>query len=344
MVYGAVAYVVSLAMIFVGAAISQTHAAGAAVFWVVPGLLFVALAPFIAMARRWAAVATFALAALIAAAYIYNAPGDWWLALPVPAMFGILTAVAIAMGAGVQRDSAASGAGMVAEVYAACALLGGLVAVLLLPLPVADEGGAGLRLDAAAFGIAFAGLSVFVRRGRRWAMLGLALLALPFAVLMTGHELELRRWIAAAYPVAFGILALLALVAPARRASGGGRAGEIAAEVYAGLVYGFGVVVAFLAPAVDVGRAGFAGPRGMALYLLAAAAAFGALSVFIWRGRLSAMVAAFVLAALIWLGLASLHASFWSDAAWWAAPVLFGAMTAVCVVSARRAYTAIPPS
>jgi hypothetical protein len=103
------------------------------------------------------------------------------------------------------------------------------------------------------------------------------------------------------------------------------------------------VVVAFLAPSVDVGRIGFAGPRGTTVYVLLVGIAFGALGVFIWRGRLWAMVVACVLAALLWLALAGFHPSFWRDATWWAPPVVFGLLTVICIASARRASAAIPP-
>jgi hypothetical protein len=118
----------------------------------------------------------------------------------------------------------------------------------------------------------------------------------------------------------------------------------MAAEAYAAVVYLYGVAVVFAVPAGDLGRIGLAGPRWTLLYVAAAGVAFAALAAFIWRGRPWAMIAAFALATLLWVALASLHASFWRDPTWFAAPAMFGVLTTICAAGARRENAAIPPS
>jgi hypothetical protein len=334
LVYAAVACLFGLTMIFVGVAIGQTHAAGAAGFWIVPGLAVAALAPFVAHARRWAMVAAVLVPGALALLYLYHAPEHWQVALPVPAVFALLAVAAFLLGAGSAPQSVPHGAGVAAEVFAAAAFLGGLVAVLLLPVP-AEPGGRAIGVDVPVLGLVFAGLSVLVWRGSRWAMIALVVLALALAFLAGRHDFALRRAIGMAYPALFGVLAMAALAAGAHRAGVAWSAYRVAAEVYAALVYLYAVVTAFLAPTLGAGHPGFLAPRGMSLYGFATGVAFAALAPFIWRGRRWAMLAAFALALAQWLALAALAPSFWRDAAHWSAPALAALLTAICILTGR---------
>jgi hypothetical protein len=59
----------------------------------------------------------------------------------------------------------------------------------------------------------------------------------------------------------------------------------------------------------------------------------GGLSVFVWRGKVWAMLASFALTLAHWLVLASIDPSFWASIPYVAAPVVSGILTAVGIVS-----------
>jgi hypothetical protein len=63
-----------------------------------------------------------------------------------------------------------------------------------------------------------------------------------------------------------------------------------------------------------------------------AGATYGALSVFVWRGKIWAMIAVLVLTLAQWITLATLDPSFWRDPTFFAAPIVSAALTLACVV------------
>jgi hypothetical protein len=77
-------------------------------------------------------------------------------------------------------------------------------------------------------------------------------------------------------------------------------------------------------------------PR-IAFHALPLSLLLGGLSVFIWRGRIWAMLAAFALTLAHWLVLASVDPSFWSSIPYVAAPVVAGTLAAVGIASAVKA-------
>jgi hypothetical protein len=72
----------------------------------------------------------------------------------------------------------------------------------------------------------------------------------------------------------------------------------------------------------------------------------GALSVLIWRGKVWAMIAAFVLSLAHWIVLALLDPVLWQSMPYIAAPVVSGVLTVLCIALAaqekRRARAALP--
>jgi hypothetical protein len=328
--YATVAYVCALVLVFLAAVLTRTHAASGAPIALIPGLLFAALAPFICRGNRWAMITAFAVSLLAALAFIADtAPKDWWIAPPFPLVFGILTAVTFVAGAKTIR--AREGGGIIAEVYAAVGLLGSFVAIILLPVLIYDFASTSFRIYLPVLGMLIGIMSVLIWGSNRWAMIGAFAVALLLALLMADHVVTPRRWLGMSFPIVFGICAVAGLLAGTKTVSGGQHIGEIAAEVYAALVYLYSVVVVFLAPS-----ASFAAPPGAVLYLPLLGLIFGALSVFIWRGRVWAMISAFVLSLMHWLVLASFHPSFWGQAAYWAAPAAFGIFTVLAIATTAQ--------
>jgi hypothetical protein len=303
----------------------------------IPGLLFAALAPFLWHGSRWAMIAAFVVSVAGAVAFIGDAgPSDWWIGPPFPMVFGILTAVAIVADTKTARIGQRSSP--FAESYAAVALLGGFIAVILLPKLIANFASTAVQVYLPALGVIFAILSIFIWRGRRWAMIAAFVVALLLALLMADHVVTQRRWWGVWFPAVFGLLAVAALATRSRSVNGSGQGGNVAAEIYAAIVYLYSLVAVFLAPSVNLGAAG---PRGGVVYLLLSGLIFGVLSVFIWHGRTWAMIAAFLLSLLLWLALASFHPAFWSDVAYWAAPVAFAVLTLLAIATAGRPTAAI---
>jgi uncharacterized membrane-anchored protein len=79
------------------------------------------------------------------------------------------------------------------------------------------------------------------------------------------------------------------------------------------------------------------GLPGVALYALLLGLVVGALSVFIWRGRIWAMIAAFALSLAHWIALANINPMLWGSLPNLAAPAVSAVLTAICIALAVRA-------
>ena len=179
-------------------------------------------------------------------------------------------------------------------------------------------------------GILLAVLSRFIWTGSRSAMILAFAVAVALELIVVDNSPE--SWgLFLALPVLFGML-MAAGLAAASPPSAGVRA-RIADEVYAAVVYFAGLLAVFMAP---FNHSRSFGLPSVALYALLLGLAAGALSVFIWRGRIWAMIAAFALALAHWLALASMDSSLWGSLPNIAAPVVSGILTVVCIASAAR--------
>jgi hypothetical protein len=79
------------------------------------------------------------------------------------------------------------------------------------------------------------------------------------------------------------------------------------------------------------------GLPAVSLYALLLGLVAGALSVFIWRGRIWAMVAAFALSLAHWIALANIDPLLWDNLPNIAAAVVSGILTTTCIGLALRA-------
>lgn len=104
----------------------------------------------------------------------------------------------------------------------------------------------------------------------------------------------------------------------------------VAARILAALVYAYGALVTFLGP---LDHTNALGAPIVSSYALALGAALGALCIFVWRGRVWAMISVCLLTLAQWVMLALLDPVFWGKAAYSAAPAVFAALTAVSVAT-----------
>jgi hypothetical protein len=184
-------------------------------------------------------------------------------------------------------------------------------------------------------GVLLAVLSRFIWTGSRSAMiLAFAVsIALEFIVIDNSPE----SWgLFLPLPVLFGMLMAAGLAVASPPTAAGARA-RVVDEVYAAVVYFAGLLAVFMAPFNHSRNFGL---PAIALYALLLGLVVGALSVFIWRGRIWAMVAAFALSLAHWIVLANIDPLLWGSLPNMAAPAVSGILTAVTVASARRAKTA----
>jgi hypothetical protein len=79
------------ALIFLGWVIAQTHAAGGAPYLYVPGIVFVALSVFVWRGSAWSMILASVIAVMLAVIIATGDPQHWWVCVPVPAVFAILT-------------------------------------------------------------------------------------------------------------------------------------------------------------------------------------------------------------------------------------------------------------
>jgi hypothetical protein len=78
-------------LIFLGWVIAQTHAAGGAPYLLVSGLIFVALSLFVWRGSAWSMLLALALSVALAVMIATADPKHWWVCVPVPTLFAILT-------------------------------------------------------------------------------------------------------------------------------------------------------------------------------------------------------------------------------------------------------------
>jgi hypothetical protein len=105
---------------------------------------------------------------------------------------------------------------------------------------------------------------------------------------------------------------------------------RVADQVYAGLAYIYGIVIALVAPYDQL-----PGPPLASVWALILGLVLGALSFFIWRGKVWAMAVACLLTLAQWIVLASLEPAFWTSGVYYAGPALSLLLTLTCVLTAK---------
>jgi hypothetical protein len=221
-VYAALSYVSSLMLLFGAAVLTSTHARVAFIFVFLPGILLAVLSRFIWTGSRSAMILAFAVSVALEIILVENSPDSWGLFLALPILFGVLMAAGLATGS--PSRSASAQARAADEVYAAVVYFSGLLAVFMAPFNHSRNFGLpAVMLWALLLGVVTGALSVFIWRGRIWAMI--AAFALSLAHWLALAMIDPSFWgnlpnIAA--PVAAGILtaACIALAAKAKRADG----------------------------------------------------------------------------------------------------------------------------
>ena len=188
-------------------------------------------------------------------------------------------------------------------------------------------------------GVLLAVLSRFIWTGSRSAMI------LAFAVSVALELIvvdNVESWgLFLALPILFGMLAAVGLAAAAPQAAAGAPA-RVADEVYAAVVYLAGLLAVFMAP---FNHSWSFGLPAVSLYALILGLMTGALSVFIWRGKAWAMIAAFALSLAHWIALAGIDPLLWGSLPNIAAPAVSGVLTAICLAKAKlEAKTGVPSS
>jgi hypothetical protein len=175
-------------------------------------------------------------------------------------------------------------------------------------------------------GLGLAVLSPFIWFGARWAMIVAFLIGV-------GLELEATLenasdwWLFLAVPVTLGPLILLHVVARTSDSEPASRAGIIN-KVHAGLVYAYSFAAVVAAPIYHTYHLG---APITASYALVLGVALGAISWFIWRGAIWAMIVVCALVTMQWLVLGSLDPAFWAKIAYVAPPIVFTLLTIVSV-------------
>jgi hypothetical protein len=169
-IYAALTFACGLALVYVAAGLTDTHANGMFIFVFLPGLLLVALCPHIWSGRRWAMILALAVAIALELMAVANDPGIWWLLLAMPVVFAALTATGLARTPGgsyrvIERR-------VEDEVYAAAVYLYALLLAFLAPLDLTRIfGRADVTLYALGLGLVLGWLSVAIARGHVGAML-----------------------------------------------------------------------------------------------------------------------------------------------------------------------------
>jgi len=179
-------------------------------------------------------------------------------------------------------------------------------------------------------GILLAVLSVFVWSGRRSAMILAFAVSVVVELIMVGNDPR-DWWQLLTMPVVFAALTAAGFLATPQGAVAAGRTAD---EVYAAAVYFTGLLAAFMAPFNHSRH--FGGIGGVALYALLVGVVLGSLSALIWRGKLWAMIATFVLSLAHWLVLAGIDPALWSSIPFIAAPVASGILTVACFTLTSR--------
>jgi hypothetical protein len=90
-VYAAVMSLCGFALVFLGWVIAQTHAAGGAPFLFVPGVVFIALSVFVWRESAWSMIVALVISLVLAVMIGSGDPQHWWVLVPVPVVFAMLT-------------------------------------------------------------------------------------------------------------------------------------------------------------------------------------------------------------------------------------------------------------
>jgi hypothetical protein len=209
--YAVLAYACSLLLLFSAAVLTGTRARDAFILAFLPGVLMAVLSVFIWSGRRAAMILALAVSVVVELMMVGHDPGNWWQLLAVPVVFTLLTAMGLRAGPARAADGAAERAAD--EVYAAVVYFAGLLAVFMAPFNHSRHFGAtGVALYALLVGFVAAGLSVFIRAGKVWAMVATFVLALAHWVALASLDPTLWRslpFIAA--PVVCGVLVVVCI-------------------------------------------------------------------------------------------------------------------------------------
>lgn len=213
--YAALVFLAALLMFSAAATLSQTHAAGGAIFPFMLGVGFAALAPLIWRGRRWAMIAVPLVAAAVGIALVAGDPAEWWIALPLPATFGLLAAAALATARPLQPEPAG---GPVARLFATATYAYTLVLAMFAERSYTYQlGRPAVMLYVVPFGFVLGALGVLIWRGRIWAMVATTVFAsahwLWFAALVPSFW---TNALYAAAPVAAAALTIASVIADRR--------------------------------------------------------------------------------------------------------------------------------
>jgi hypothetical protein len=223
------------------------------------------------------------------------------------------------------------GGSAVARIYAALVYIASLVllyAAAVLTGTHAREAFIFVFLPAVIFAV----LALFIWTGHRSAMILAFALGVGLELMMATNDPASWGYFLV-LPIVFGGLTALGLAAslPAANARASAR---VADEVYAAVVYFAALLAVFMAPFNHSRQFGL---QTVGVYALVVGIVLGVLSVFIWRGRIWAMVAAFALSLAYWLALASMSPMLGRSPAFALAPVVSGVLTIICIAAHIRA-------
>jgi hypothetical protein len=210
-VYAALVYLVSLTLLFAAAVLTGTYAREAFIFVFLPGVLFAVLGLFIWTASRSAMILAFAASVALQLMSVGNMPESWGYVLPIPVLFGLLTAFGLAAPA--PRTNGRSVTRVADEVYAAVVFLTGLLAVFMAPFNHSRQFGLqGVGVYALLLGVVLGALAVLIWRGKIWAMIAAFALSLAHWIVLANVNPVL--WRSLPYlgaPVVSGILTVVCM-------------------------------------------------------------------------------------------------------------------------------------
>jgi hypothetical protein len=215
-VYAALVYLVSLSLLFAAAVLTGTRAREAFIFVFLPGVLFAVLCLFIWTASRSAMILAFVVALALPPMSVGNMPESWGYVLPIPVLFGMLTAFGLAAPA--SRTNGGGETRVADEVYAAVVYFSGLLAVFMAPFNHLRQFGLhGVGVYALALGVVLGTLAVLIWRGKVWAMIAAFALSLAHWIVLANINPSLWRSVPhLAAPVVSGVLTAICVASAAR--------------------------------------------------------------------------------------------------------------------------------
>jgi hypothetical protein len=180
-------------------------------------------------------------------------------------------------------------------------------------------------------GVVFAALSPSIWSGARWAMIVAFLVVAVLDIALTVNAPG-DWWVVLVFPVVCGAFTLAHIAAEPTSDDSPMPPARVADEVYAALAYMYGILLAAIAP-YDAYK--LPGPPILSGWAFISGLVLGALSVFIWRGKVWAMAFACLLTLAQWLVLASLEPMFWTNGVYYAGPAVSALLTLTCVLTAK---------